>query len=81
MQRMSQSSQKTTKTPSCVEHVETGHTLNASICPTFQYYLDQPDIEWTCPACALPQQTDSFFKEVPEGDTLILAEDYQRETT
>ena len=48
---------------------------------TFQYYLDQPDIEWTCPACALPQLTDSFFEEVPEGDTLILAEDHQRETT
>ena len=48
---------------------------------TFQYNLDQPDIEWTCPACALPQLTDSFFEEVPEGDTLILAEDYQRETT
>lgn len=50
---------------------------------TFQYYLDQPDIEWTCPACALPQLTDSFFEEVSEGDkyTLILAEDYQGETT
>ena len=49
----------------------------------FQYYLDQPDIEWTCPACVLPQLTDSFFEEVSEGDkyTLILAEDYQGETT
>ena len=27
----------------------------------FQYYLDRPDIEWTCPACALPPLTDSFF--------------------
>ena len=25
----------------------------------FQYYLDRPDIEWTCSACALPQLTDS----------------------
>ena len=38
----------------------------------FQYYLDRPDIEWNCPACALPQLTDSFFEEVSEGDTLIL---------
>ena len=59
-------------------HVETGHTLNRTI---FQYYLDRPDIEWTCPACALPQLTDSFFQEVSEGDTLVLAEDYQGETT
>ena len=47
----------------------------------FQYYLDQPDIEWTCPACALPPLTDSFFEEVSEGDTLILVDDYQGETT
>ena len=47
----------------------------------FQYYLDQPDIEWTCPACALPPLTDSFFDEVSESGALIPAEDYQRETT
>ena len=47
----------------------------------FQYYLDQPNIEWTCPACALPQLTDSLFEEVSEGDTLIIAEDYHGETT
>ncbi|PFX12956.1 putative RNA-directed DNA polymerase from transposon X-element [Stylophora pistillata] len=46
----------------------------------FQYYLDQPDIEWTCPACALPPLTDSFFEEVSEKDTLILAEECQGET-
>ena len=46
----------------------------------FQYYLDQPDIEWTCPACALPPLTDSFFEEVSEGDTPILAEECQGET-
>ena len=43
----------------------------------FQYYLDLPDIEWTCPACALPPLTDSFFEDVSEGDTLNSAEDYQ----
>lgn len=48
---------------------------------TSQYYLHQPDMEWTCPACALLQLTYSFFEEVPEGDTLILAEYYQGETT
>ena len=47
----------------------------------FQYYLDQPDIEWTCPACALPPLTDSFFDEVSESGALIPAEDHQRETT
>ena len=47
----------------------------------FQYYLDQPDIEWTCPACALPPLTDSFFEEISQGDTIISAEDYQGETT
>ena len=47
----------------------------------FQYYLDQPDIEWSRPACALPPLTDSFLEEVSAGDTLILAEDYQGETT
>ena len=47
----------------------------------FQYYLDQPDIELTCPASALTPLTDSFFEEVSEGDTVILAEDYQGETT
>ena len=47
----------------------------------FQYYLDQPYIDWTCPACALPPLTHSFFEEVSEGDTLIPAEEYQGETT
>ena len=35
----------------------------------------------TCPACALLQLADSFFEDVSEGDTLILGEDYQGETT
>ena len=35
----------------------------------------------TCPACALPPLTDSFFEDVSEGDTLIPAEEYQEETT
>ena len=80
MQRMSQSSQKQPRrhlvcymwklvTREMPQHVSD------------QYCLDQPDIEWTCPACALPQLTDSFFEDVPEGDTLILAEDYLGETT
>ena len=47
----------------------------------FQYYLDQPDIDWTRPACALPPLTGSFFEEVSEGDTLFPAEEYQGETT
>ena len=47
----------------------------------FQHYLDQPDIDWTCPACALPPLTDSFFEEVYEGNTQIIAEDYQGGTT
>ena len=33
----------------------------------FQHYLDQPDTDWTCPACALPPLKDSFFEEVYEG--------------
>ena len=47
----------------------------------FQHYLDQPDIDWTCPACALPPLTDSFFEEVYEGNTQIIAEDNQGGTT
>ena len=26
----------------------------------FQYYVDRPDIEWTCPTCALPSLSDSL---------------------
>ena len=29
--------------------------------PTFQYYLDRPDIEWTRPTCVRPPLSDSFF--------------------
>ena len=33
----------------------------------FQHYLDQADIDWTCPAGALPPLTDSFLEEVIYG--------------
>lgn len=28
----------------------------------FQYYLDQPHIEWNCVICSLPAFSDSFFE-------------------
>lgn len=36
----------------------------------FHYYLNKPDIEWTCPTCALPTLKDSFF-EVVTGEDMI----------
>ena len=36
--------------------------------PIFQYYLDRPDIEWTCPTCVLPPLSDSFFAGFSEGE-------------
>ena len=30
---------------------------------TFRYYLDKPDLEWTCATCTLPPLSDSFFAE------------------
>jgi len=39
-------------------------------CPIFQYYLERPDIEWCCPACALPPLSDSFFVVDSEGEAL-----------
>ena len=38
--------------------------------PTFQYYLDKPDIEWCCPTCALPPLSDPFFVQDSEGEVL-----------
>ena len=29
--------------------------------PAFKYYLDRPELEWTCPTCSLPRLNDSFF--------------------
>ena len=31
--------------------------------PMFQYYLNHPNIDWTCDCCALPGFTDSFLAE------------------
>lgn len=28
---------------------------------TLKYYLEHPDINWTCNLCALPNFSDSFF--------------------
>ena len=36
--------------------------------PTFQYYLDRPDIEWTRPTCVRPPLSDSFFAGLSEGE-------------
>ena len=36
--------------------------------PTFQYYLDRPDIEWTRPTCVRPPLSDSFFVGLSEGE-------------
>ena len=36
--------------------------------PIFQYYLDRPDIEWTCPTHVLPPLSDSFFAGFSEGE-------------
>ena len=30
---------------------------------TFRYYLDKPDLEWTCATCTLPPLSNSFFAE------------------
>ena len=38
----------------------------------FQYYLDQPHIEWNCVTCSLPAFSDSFFEL---SDTSGLYED------
>ena len=29
----------------------------------FKYYLQHPDLEWTCAFCSLPKLSDSFFDE------------------
>ena len=29
--------------------------------PIFQYYLDRPELEWSCLSCSLPPLSDSFF--------------------
>ena len=31
--------------------------------PIFQYYLDRPEIEWSCLSCSLPPLSDSFFAD------------------
>ena len=38
---------------------------------TFRYYLDKPDLEWTCATCALPPLGDSFFAEDSIQESLI----------
>ena len=37
----------------------------------FRYYLDKPDLEWTCATCALPPLSDSFFVEDSTEEPLI----------
>ena len=37
----------------------------------FRYYLDKPDLEWTCATCALPPLSDSFFAEDSTEEPLI----------
>ena len=38
--------------------------------PIFFYYLNRPDVQWSCPFCALPPLTDSFFED-EDVDILI----------
>ena len=55
---------------------------------TFRYYLDHPNIDWTCTTCTLPKFSDSFFMDgtsefsVPvdleTADEAIVAEDIQK---
>ena len=46
------------KTPFCAASAISGHTLNACLCPSagFQYYLQNPDMDWTCSLCSLPMR-------------------------
>ena len=32
----------------------------------FKYYLERPEVDWTCPLCSLPRLRDSFFLEDKE---------------
>ena len=41
----------------------------------FRYYLDMPDLEWTCATCALPPLNDSFFAEDSIEEPLITTEE------
>ena len=43
------------------------HAKCLQISPTiFRYYLDRPDLDWTCSTCALPPLSDSFFESSRE---------------
>ena len=40
---------------------------------TFRYYLEHPNIDWTCNTCALPNFSDSFFSD-NLGESTVLGD-------
>ena len=45
---------------------------------SFKFYLDQPNLDWTCLTCSLPRLSDSFFSEEMDSIDRILEASKER---